>query len=255
MKMIATRKISLNKSTSGFTLVELMVVVAVIGILVAIAVPVFTSNAEAAKIATDQANLKTLNSVTGLYRFSSAIVDGDVFEGIFSDDERMQELVQAGFIAETPEPLQDKAEFTWDVELQIWKLEDKGFSTPLSPLGSTFNDISPNMIALMQKKYADTGSYGRTWDDYRYTDLGLDPADWSNPVNHIYYKPRGEDLLITPEQGYTIIVNDLNGNEKYLHSTLNWNLVYSDKDGYWYYHSIKEENKIDIGALRVVVTD
>ncbi len=60
---------------------------------------------------------------------------------------------------------------------------------------------------------------------------------------------------LTPEQGYTIVVNDLNGNEKNLHSRLNWNLVYSDKDGQWYYHSIKGENKIDISALKVVVTN
>jgi hypothetical protein len=111
------------------------------------------------------------------------------------------------------------------------------------------------MITIMQKKEADTGSYGRTWGDYRYTDLGLDPADWSKPINHIYYRPSGEDLLITPEQGYTIVVNDLNGNEKNLHSSLNWNLVYSEKDGQWYYHSIKEENKIDISALKGVVTN
>jgi prepilin-type N-terminal cleavage/methylation domain-containing protein len=64
------RIISLRKATglnnSGFTLVELMVVVAVIGVLVAIAVPIYTSNTESAKIATDQANLKILNSVTKL---------------------------------------------------------------------------------------------------------------------------------------------------------------------------------------------
>ncbi len=239
----------------GFTLVELLVVVAVLGILVAIAVPQFTQSKESAETAVDQANLATLNSTTGLYQFSSATADGDVFQGINSDEERMQELVEAGFISDIIEPAQDDYMFTWNIGLQIWKLTAEDSSVTLSPLGSAFTEISTNMISIMQKEYADTGSYGRSWGDYRYTDLGLDPADWSKPINHIYYKPSGEDLLITPEQGYTIVVKDLNGNEKYLHSTLNWNLVYSDKDGQWYYHSIKEENKIDISALKVVFTN
>ncbi len=62
--MIIYINLIIYKKHTGFTLVELMVVVAVLGILVAIAVPIYTSNTEAAIIATDLANLQTLNSVT-----------------------------------------------------------------------------------------------------------------------------------------------------------------------------------------------
>ena len=48
----------LNKK--GFTLAELLVVVAIIGVLVAISIPIFTSQLEKAKEATDQANLRSL---------------------------------------------------------------------------------------------------------------------------------------------------------------------------------------------------
>lgn len=43
----------------GFTLAELLVVVAIIGILVAISVPIFTSKLEDARVATDEANMRS----------------------------------------------------------------------------------------------------------------------------------------------------------------------------------------------------
>ena len=50
----------LNKK--GFTLAELLIVIAIIAILVAIAVPIFTSELEKAKIARDKANIRALKS-------------------------------------------------------------------------------------------------------------------------------------------------------------------------------------------------
>lgn len=47
----------LNKK--GFTLAELLVVVAIIGVLVAISIPIFTSQLEKAREATDLANVRS----------------------------------------------------------------------------------------------------------------------------------------------------------------------------------------------------
>ena len=46
----------LNKK--GFTLAELLVVVAIIGVLVAVSIPIFTSQLAKAKVATNQANVR-----------------------------------------------------------------------------------------------------------------------------------------------------------------------------------------------------
>ena len=69
----------------GFTLAELLIVVAIIGVLVAISIPIFTSQLEKAREATDLANLRAAyaevmaasltqedsNSQTGLSRSGS----------------------------------------------------------------------------------------------------------------------------------------------------------------------------------------
>ncbi len=47
----------LNKK--GFTLAELLIVVAIIGVLVAISIPIFTAQLEKAREATDAANLRS----------------------------------------------------------------------------------------------------------------------------------------------------------------------------------------------------
>ena len=49
----------LHKNEKGFTLAELLIVVAIIGVLVAISIPIFTSQLEKAREATDAANLRS----------------------------------------------------------------------------------------------------------------------------------------------------------------------------------------------------
>ncbi|MBI4743866.1 MAG: prepilin-type N-terminal cleavage/methylation domain-containing protein [Actinobacteria bacterium] len=55
------------KKESGFTLIELMVVVVIIAVLVAIAIPIFTSATQSAKLNTCKANLRTLDGAISVY--------------------------------------------------------------------------------------------------------------------------------------------------------------------------------------------
>lgn len=47
-----------RKNKKGFTLAELLIVVAIIGVLVAISIPIFTSQLEKSREATDLANIR-----------------------------------------------------------------------------------------------------------------------------------------------------------------------------------------------------
>ena len=74
------------KSRKGFTLMEMLIVVAIIAILVAVAIPTFTSSLDKAKSATDSANLRAAKAVaTTEYLLvqsgeTSNISDGMIFD-------------------------------------------------------------------------------------------------------------------------------------------------------------------------------
>ena len=48
-----------KKNKKGFTLAELLIVVAIIAVLVAISIPIFTSQLEKSREAVDEANLRS----------------------------------------------------------------------------------------------------------------------------------------------------------------------------------------------------
>ena len=54
------KKIMRMRENKGFTLAELLIVVAIIAVLVAIAIPIFSSQLEKAREATDEANIRAI---------------------------------------------------------------------------------------------------------------------------------------------------------------------------------------------------
>ncbi len=125
----------------------------------------------------------------------------------------------------------------------------------VTPPGDNFTEISMNMIEKIIEKFKSSGKYGRTWGEYAFTDLGLNPDDWKDPVDHIYYKPGGANLSISPEDGWSFVVNGTDGSKKVLNASYNWNLTYNDANKKWYYHKISPENEIDINTLVTVKND
>ena len=130
--------------------------------------------------------------------------------------------------------------------------QEDAFSTPL---GSTFEEITANMIALIKQKFQNSGSYGRTWGNYAYTDLGLDPDDWDKAVDHIIYKPSGSSLRIRPEDGYSFTFTTADGTTKTITSSYHWDLIYSETTQKGYYHSVSANNEIDINTLTTTKTN
>ena len=129
--------------------------------------------------------------------------------------------------------------------------EPKPKPKPLTSLGSSFKEITHGMIDLIEKYYRENGKYPRSWGDYRFTDIGLDPNEWTQGHNGIIYSPVGNRVAIKPDEGYTFYVTDLKGKERELSWTYKWNIVYSVETNQWYYHTIAKGKAIDISTLEV----
>ena len=68
-----------KQNQKGFTLAELLIVVAIIAVLVAIAIPVFTKRLEASRETTDIANLRSAYAAATVAVMSETMTDGDYF--------------------------------------------------------------------------------------------------------------------------------------------------------------------------------
>ena len=87
--MMQTIRKRLNQK--GFTLVELMVVIAILGVLAAIAIPKFNESTAKANTARIQADLRTLDSALVQYQADGGVVDNGLSAS--KDDSELQKYM------------------------------------------------------------------------------------------------------------------------------------------------------------------
>jgi len=91
---------ALRRAQEGFTLIELMIVVAIIGILAAVAIPKFAQMIERAKEGATKSNLGAIRSAVSIYygknegQYPASIASNSAFVGT-ADSNYMQELPKA----------------------------------------------------------------------------------------------------------------------------------------------------------------
>ena len=111
---------SIRKTKKGFTLVEIVLVLAILIILTAIIVPNFSGILRGAKESSDDVSLSTLNNATALYAVNEGVSTTAVFAGISSDSIKISTLVSKGYLTASPVPQQAGSEFVFDSAAGIW---------------------------------------------------------------------------------------------------------------------------------------
>jgi len=124
--------------------------------------------------------------------------------------------------------------------------------TPLTPLGSTLPEISGSMIDKINAYYLANGRYPRTWEPYSYTDLGLDPTEWSGKAyNGVIYKPGGSQVAIVPGENYGFRIKDMEGNTINLPYSYHWGLIYSIPNSNTWHFKRNDGTIVNIDTLEV----
>lgn len=115
-----------------------------------------------------------------------------------------------------------------------------------------FLTIRNDFLARMEDYHEANERWPRSWGDYRFEDLGLDPADWEEPVEGIQWNPNGDRLGLAnvPGDSYQIYVDDLAGNTVRLYD--GWNIWCPVQDEHCYYHTVAPGNEVDMETLVVV---
>jgi len=224
------------KEPRGFTLVELVVVILLIMVLLSIAAPRLLLYFEQGRKASCLANRHHIEQDERAYHL----------------EQNIPSLAIAGRYR-CPSG-----------GIYVWLISDPGtpgyprvgcslhygeVTAPLTSLGSSFREITTAMIHLIQSFREENNRYPRSWGTFVFSDLGLDPAEWAQPVNGLYYTPGGRDVKVQPAEGYRLTVKSLQGETLSLTSNLNWNLIYDVPDGLWYYHSKAPQNIVDIDNI------
>jgi general secretion pathway protein G len=97
-----TSKATIRKDENGFTLVELMIVMLIIGVLMAIAVPKYERSVQIAREAVLKEDLQTMRKAIDSYTIDKQ-----------KGPQALEDLVQAGYLREVPvDPITRRSD-TW----------------------------------------------------------------------------------------------------------------------------------------------
>lgn len=122
-------KLPRKHAPGGYTLIELMIVMVIIGILVALAVPSFQQSAVKAREAALRQNLQTIRTVLDQHHAD---------KGVYPPS--LETLVEAGYLRQVPEDPFTKTANGWVIEFEDHVDEEPG----IFDVHSGSDDLSTN---------------------------------------------------------------------------------------------------------------
>jgi hypothetical protein len=98
-------------------------------------------------------------------------------------------------------------------------------------------------------------SWPRTWSPYNFTDLGLNPSDWANPVDCVVWAPSGVNIGLANRVGDNIqlYVNKIHANGQAFQLYDGWTIWCVANTSVCYYHTVAPGNEVDISTLVAVI--
>lgn len=236
----------MRKNRSGFTLLEMMTAVIVISVMGATFVKM-SSVLPKSREKTCLVSRTSVEQAAERYKFDH--------ESLFPAS--FETLVSASYIDREP-TCPSGGHLVWastEPAVLLCSIHSSSapVAQPLTPLGSTFSEISSGLIQLEADFYATHGYWSRSWKPYSFTDLGLNSADWNSPIDHIYYLAGGPKVSVRPEEGWEMTVTNITtGKTMTLTNSLNWYLIYDMTSSSWYYHTIATGHLVDISTLKLL---
>jgi type II secretory pathway pseudopilin PulG len=228
-----------KKWIRGFMLVEMLIVIAVLAALISIAVPNYVAYTELARTAaclSNRYNIEQDKRSSYMNNEAQSLVIDNRYKCPSSG-------VYAWLISNPTDPNYPRVGCS---------IHYGQTPAALTSLGSTFTEITTAMIDLIKKYVQQNGGYPRSSGNRAYTDLGLNPVEWKQPVNGLLYTPAGNQVLVTPVTGYTMTIKTTQGTTVTITPKLKWGILYDVPTKKWYYKQKEDYTIVNISTLQVI---
>ena len=133
--MVSSSRVAVGRGVSGFTLLEMMVVMTIIVTIVSIAVPFYSSAIVRARESVLRSNLLTIRSVIDQYTYDKE-----------APPQSLEDLVQEGYLREVPIDPITQSRDTWELIIETGPSGESGLfdvrsgSDETSLAGTPYNE-------------------------------------------------------------------------------------------------------------------
>ncbi|OQX93290.1 MAG: hypothetical protein B6I17_03215 [Tenericutes bacterium 4572_104] len=169
----------------GLTLIELIAVLVILGILSTIAIFYISDSINQTKVKVDNYNIELLNILSERYAVDNGQSLNEIFDDADTDEEKIELLVNSGYLSNTIYPQQKNASFIWDKVTNTWLIEGGESSSSNSSETIAYDFSVDNIDELLEN---DVLTAKENW--WESTETALQTSSRATlfiPINKIEY--------------------------------------------------------------------